>query len=397
MAEGELCVRMFGGFSAFYGEEILSFGGQRDPKFKQLFQILMTRPGREFSKQDIMESLYGGEEVEDVNASLNNTIFRLRKYLRSSPLPPGEYLILRDGVLRFDGGGVPVESDTWNLECAAEELAQERDRRKRAEICERICALYRGEFLPRLANEMWVIEKSRTYKHIYFQALEALTTYLKEEEDYQAIERLTAQACGLYPCEGWESRRIESLLLLGRQKEAEQVYQETADRTREAGGFFSRGQQARFREIGAQLRHPEGTAEEIGKCLMEPESKEGAYRCTLPGFSDCFHMLKRVTARRGPVCFSLLLCTLLDAGGRPVQDREACERQGEKLCQSFKKYLRKGDIYTRYSENQYLLLCTGAGSENISEIGVRLDVDFRKRCGGRGGVSCRLLDEGRAW
>ena len=160
-----LRVRMFGGFSAAYGGEVLAFGGQKDPKFKQLFQILMTRPGREFSKREVMGSLYDCEAVEDANASLNNTIFRLRKYLRKSPLPPGEYLVLKDGMLRFDGG-IVVESDAWALECAGRELAEERDREKRAELCGKICELYRGELLPRLSNELWVIEKSNIRKSI---------------------------------------------------------------------------------------------------------------------------------------------------------------------------------------------------------------------------------------
>ena len=391
-----LSVRMFGGFSAAYGGEVLAFGGQKDPKFKQLFQILMTRPGREFSKREVVESLYDCEAVEDANASLNNTIFRLRKYLRKSPLPPGEYLVLKDGMLRFDGG-IVVESDAWALECAGRELAEERDREKRAELCGKICELYRGELLPRLSNELWVIEKSKEYKEIYFNALDILFSYLKEEDDYKNMECLAAHACEIYPCEGWESWRIESLLVLGCREEAERVYRETAERAQEIGGFLSREQQERFHKVGARICYPEGTAEEIGKCLMEPEAEEGAYGCTLPGFSDCFRMLKRVTARRGPICFSLLLCTILDAGGRPVQDRKACEKQGERLCMSFKKYLRRGDIYAKYSENQYLLLCTGAERGNFSDIGLRLDMDFRKRCGGRGGISCRLLDEGRAW
>ena len=43
---------------------------------------------------DVAESLYGREEVENLNASLNNTIFRLRRYLEDSPLPTGRYLVL---------------------------------------------------------------------------------------------------------------------------------------------------------------------------------------------------------------------------------------------------------------------------------------------------------------
>ena len=94
---------MFGGFSARYGDEILSFGRQRDSKFRQLFLILMTRPGQEFSKRDIAGSLYGQEEVEDPNASLNNTIFRLRRYLELSPLPSGDLKMQHGNLSRNRG------------------------------------------------------------------------------------------------------------------------------------------------------------------------------------------------------------------------------------------------------------------------------------------------------
>lgn len=392
----KLRVRMFGGFSAAYGDEVLTFGRNRDPKFGQLFQILMTRPGQGFGKGDIIGFLYGREEVEEPNASLNNTIFRLRKYLEASPLPPGDYLILNEGLLRFDGG-IEVDSDVWNFECAIREFEKEQDREKKADICKTACDLYQGEFLPQLSNEQWVIEKNKNYGELYSKAVNYLLHYLKEEGDYRSIERVSAQAANLYPYEEWESWRIESLIALGRHKEAEKVYQETAACVQEMGGFLSKSQQERFRRLGDWIRQPEGTAEDIGRCLMELEAAEGAYGCTLPGFSDCFRMLKRTVARKGPVRFVCFLCTILDAGGRPANDREYCEKQGRKLCESFKENLRKGDIYAKYSVSQYLLLCIGAGKENVPDIGMRIDADYRKRCGGRGGISYHLLDDGRMW
>ena len=89
MASEKLSVKMFGKFSVKYGGKVLTFGRQGDSKFGQLFQILMTRPGQGFSKRNIAEALYDWDKVEYLNASLNNTIFRLRKYLEASPLPSG--------------------------------------------------------------------------------------------------------------------------------------------------------------------------------------------------------------------------------------------------------------------------------------------------------------------
>ena len=387
----KLWVKMFGGFSAGYGDQTLTFGRQRDSKFRQLFQILMTRPGQGFSKRDIAASLYGQEEVEDINASLNNTIFRLRKYLENSPLPSGDYLFLDEGVLRFEGN-IEVESDAWSFECVALEFEKEENKEKKIELCKKACEIYQGEFLPWLSNELWVIEKSKAYQKLYFRMLKYLLKHLEEEGDYRSMESISSRAAEIYPEEGWESWQIDSLIALRRHKDAEDVYQKTAVYMRENGGFLSKKQQERFRKIGAKIRQPEGTEEEICRCLMEPEDQQGAYGCTLSGFLDCFRMLKRAIVRGG-ITFSLLLCTLLDPGGHPASDHEYCEKRGRELCASFHTYLRKGDVYTKYSENQYLLLCIGAEKENASEIGTRIDMDFQKRCRGRGRVACRILDE----
>ncbi len=298
MAERKLSVKMFGGFAATYGDEILFFGKQRDSKFGQLFQILMTRPGQGFDKREIADSLYGRDEVEDSNASLNNTIFRLRKYLKTSPLPPGEYLVLDGGVLSFDKI-VETESDVWDFECLAKQFEEERDRREKAVICGKACRLYQGEFLPQLLNEQWVIEKNEYYQRLYSRMMEYLLRYLKEEADYGNMEKAAADAVRTCPDEGWELWWVDSLVSLGSYQKAEQVYQEMAERMQENGGFLTEEMQARFQEAGAKIRRPEGAGEDIGKYLAESSIQEGAYACMLPAFSDCLHMLKRIFARGG--------------------------------------------------------------------------------------------------
>ena len=129
MIEKKLSVKTLGRFYVSYGDEAVFFGKQRNSKIEQLFQILMTRPGQGVRKTDIAERLYKGEKVENLNASLNNTIFRLRKYLEASPLPSGDYLILDEGILRFSGK-IEVESDVWEFEKIFRQFQEEQDKKK---------------------------------------------------------------------------------------------------------------------------------------------------------------------------------------------------------------------------------------------------------------------------
>lgn len=192
---------------------------------------------------------------------------------------------------------------------------------------------------------------------------------------------------------GWELWQVDSLIALGRYQEAENIYREILSHVQDAGGFLSKKNQDWFREMGERMSRPEGIEKDISRCLEETAPMEGAYACTFPGFLDCVRMLRRSLARGGR-SFILCLCTILDASGSPAKDRNYCQRQSEKLRASFHSCLRRGDIYAKYCDSQYLLLCIGADRENVLELGARIDMDFRKRCGGRGGISCSFLEDG---
>lgn len=75
---------MLGSFSLEYAGKELVLDRNKNSKTTQLFQLLMlhTEDGG-ISKAAMIEALYGRVEVENKNSSLNNTIFRLRKQLRT--------------------------------------------------------------------------------------------------------------------------------------------------------------------------------------------------------------------------------------------------------------------------------------------------------------------------
>lgn len=388
--EEKLSVKLFGSFSAEYGDTVLTFGNQTDSKFRQLFQILMTRPGEDFGKQAIIESIYEPGEVEDPNASLNNTIFRLRRYLRNSVLPSGEYLTIRSGVIRFSGP-VEVDSDVWNFELLADEFEREEDSGKKEDLCRRAAELYRGEFLIQLSNEPWVIQKNRYYSKRYFGMLRYLLERLRERGDYAGIERLAGDASRLELFGEWPIWQIESMIAQGRHEEALRTYQDTMERMQELGGSSSREFAARFRELGRKLQTPDGTLESVYRYLKEDVPCQGAYSCTLPSFIDTYRVMKRLEGRDG-FTFLLILCTIQNADGSPLGREKSLKRQREKLQTVFGQELRAGDAYVRFRANQYLLLCAGVEEKDLPEIILRIDTEFQRQCHGRYGIHYRLMD-----
>lgn len=383
--QSKLNVNLFGGFSAYYGETALTFGKQNNSKFSQLFQLLMTRPKQDFSKRTLIHNMYEADEIENPNDSLNSTIFRLRQYLKKSPLPKGEYFIVKGGTIRFDGP-VEVISDVWEFDCLEKDFEKEQDLYKRAECCKQACDLYKGEFLPQLASEQWVMHRANEYKEKYKKMLIFLLEYFKGKKAYGQIEQYASRAMRMYPLEGWEIWVIDSMVAQGHFQEVGNLYQDLVKKVNQIEKFSSIETIQWLKEIEDHVLVNGESPEKIYQNLNEEEGALGAYCCSFLGFTDYFRILKRLSNREN-IQFRILVCNLVKIDGSPIENKSSCLRLGEKLKETFKSHLRIGDVYTKYNINQYLVLCVSANEENIRNIGARIDIDFQKRCNRRYGIS----------
>lgn len=289
---------------------------------------------------------------------------------------------------------MPVESDVWEFELLAERLKKEKDEQRRIKLCRQACALYQGEFLPKLSNETWVINKSQYYRKCYANILRYLLGRLKEAREYRQIEELSAYAASIHPFEEWEIWQIESLVSRGRQREAMLLYQKTEERLHDLGEMPSEGWLKNFQAMGNKLRMPVGGMEDVVQYLTGDEMPQGAYYCNILSFLDYFRILRRIRGRRN-VQFCGLICTIVKAGRHAGESQKGCEKQGEKLEETFRMLLRIGDVYTKYDGSQYLLLCVGLERGEVARIAARIDIDFQKKCSGRYRIESQELIENR--
>ena len=381
-----LQVKMFGSFSVYYEGQLIPFEKHVSAKFLQLFQILLLNVGSKVSKSSLVQELYGREEVENSNGSLNNTIFRLRKFLENSSLPKDQYVIVQDGYCCWSGN-VKVEMDVKEFESLVLQARKEEDAMEKVRIYTKACDAYKGEFLPQMANEEWVIVANVHFQELYFEALRFLCDVLKEQRNYSEIYRLTSDAASYYPYEEWVIWRIDSLIAMGRYKEAMQVYAETTKYFFEDLGLPPSEQMlSRFKMISNQIQLASNSLADIKTGLKEEVRLRGAYFCSFPSFVDSYRVISRAMERTGQSTF-LMLCTLLDSQGFPVEKAEKRKDMSEKFEEALKISLRRGDLYTRYNGCQYLILLLGTNQENCGIVSDRIERNFRDLGGGRGKIS----------
>ena len=98
----DLKVYMLGKFSMVYGEQPVIFkkNNNSTTKVLKLLQILLHYSGVRggISRNQLLEELYGSEEISDAANNLRVTVHRLRKMLADTVLPEYEYIQIENGI-----------------------------------------------------------------------------------------------------------------------------------------------------------------------------------------------------------------------------------------------------------------------------------------------------------
>lgn len=379
-----LKVRMLGGFTLEYKGKELVLDRNIYSKTTQLLQlILLHTKGSGISKATLIEELYGRSEVENKNGSLNNTLFRLRKQLKSMGLPESNYINISAGMCQWDPE-IKVYVDVCEFKEIIEAGRKEKRKQERNNIWLKAWKLYRGEFLPNMIGEDWAAVENVRCRDMYFMCVEELCHWLKTEEKFEELHQVAHGAADIYPFDDWQIWEIDSLIGMSRYKEGMEVYKRTAKLLFDEMGISpSEKMLERFRLMGERTSQAEGAIEDIKYRLKEKEAVKGAYFCAFPSFVDVYHVFSRMMERTGISVF-LMLCTLDFEDRIPTSEEE--RSMSGTLRETIQNSARKGDFYTRYNVRQYLIMLIGINQENCQLVTKRIDEGFRKRVGSQKNV-----------
>ncbi|OUN25284.1 AfsR/SARP family transcriptional regulator [Blautia sp. An81] len=379
MEEGkaDLKVYMLGKFSMVYGGRPVTFKRNSATKVLKLLQILLHYSGARggISRSQLLEDLYGREEVSDAANNLRVTVHRLKKMLADTILPDYDYIQIEDGIYKWRSP-MPTWVDVIDFSEYVKKGEAETNEAERYRLFRHACLLYQGDFLPELSGEDWVIINSVAYKKQFSIALSGVWEYLKYIQNYEEMLEISSEAVRIYPFDEWQAMKIEALMGLDRYKEAMDFYEETARMFFEELGISPSSRIMKlFDEMSAKMTSSYQTAGEIEKKLKEEEEKSGALYMSLPSFRDSYRLLQRILERNGQSAY-LMVITMVDSKGRPAESTKKQEEYSKALHDAIQKSLRKGDSFTKYSTSQFLILLVGTNKENCRLIFERIVNNF---------------------
>ena len=132
-----------------------------------------------------------------------------------------------------------------------------------------------------------------------------------------------------------------------------------------------------FKYMSERMSNSPQTIRGIKSRLKEEEIESGAFYMTLPSFRDSYRLVRRIMERNGQSVY-LMLCSLVDSKGAPLEDPDKLGNMSEELMVAIKHCLRKGDSFTRYNPSQFLILLVGTNRENCGLIFNRIEKWFAR-------------------
>ena len=254
----------------------------------------------------------------------------------------------------------------------------ETDMEKQMQFLREACLLYKGELLPDSSEEEWVLIEGVQLKKMYSGALQQLCEYLWNKEEYEEILRLCEPACAMYPFDEWQAVRIDCFMAMNRYQEAMKEYESTAKLFFEELGISpSEKMIDQFKYMSERMSSTPQTIRGIKSRLREEEIEAGAFYMTLPSFRDSYRLVRRIMERNGQSVY-LMLCSLVDSKGAPLEDADKLSAMSGELMSAIKHCLRKGDSFTRYNPSQFLILLVGTNKENCGLIFERIERYFSR-------------------
>lgn len=392
---GHFQVQMLGGFFiTFDGKEIV-LGRKSTLKFIRFLQLVWLFGKKGITKEQVMKAIYDGTDISDFNNSINNLIYQLRQQMAKAGLPEGDYIVRENG-LYIPEHKFPVRLDVHEFENFVKMAEMSKDEEKAFTYYKAAFDIYKGELLPASNTEIWVIVENTRLKKLFESCVDWLKDYYRKKEDYSSLDALYEKTTHIYPYdEKWQIGQIYILFEKGDYKKAYSNYNDMVYRYSENMGLPPTPEMVKCYEKISRIPHdfPEEMNEikdKMYKVVMIDEAENRAYYCSYRSFADICHIFSRGMERTGRSRY-LMLCSLVDYEGKPIQNMEKRNLKSEVLRNLIGYCLRKGDVYTQYNNCQYLILLDGINRENCEVVYRRIRQRLKEECGSRAELKYSVL------
>ena len=375
-----LQVQMLGQFTLRYGDRTISDSDDRSRRVWSLLAYMLYNHGRSFAQEELIHLYWSnGEKSADPGNALKSIFHRIRTALDKLQPGFGRLLIRRKAGRYFWNNVMPLSLDTEDFEAHFHAAEAAGDDDVRLAEYQAALALYAGDPLPRMTDEIWTIPIVAYYHSLYTRAAAGAIELLEKQERTAEAVALCRRAIHIEPYqEDLYEHLMRGLLRTGDMKGAMSVYEEMSELLFAHFGVMpSETLRTLYRQATRTVNDRTLTMDEVCSQLAEPAPHGGAMVCEYDFFKILYRAEARSIVRNG---HSANIC-LLSVSGKDGEmlARRSLDPAMNNLQVLVQNNLRRGDVIARCSISQYIILLPQANYENSRMVADRLVSAFYRR------------------
>ena len=375
-----LQVQMLGQFTLRYGDRTISDSDDRSRRGWSLLAYMLYNHGRSFAQEELIRLYWSNSEKSaDPGNALKSIFHRIRTALDKLQPGLGRLLIRRKAGRYFWNNVMPLSLDIEDFEAHFHAAEAAGDDDVRLTEYQAALALYAGDPLPRMTDEIWTIPIVAYYHSLYTRAAAGAIELLEKQERTAEAVALCRQAIHIEPYqEDLYEHLMRGLLRTGDMKGTMSVYEEMSELLFAHFGVMpSETLRTLYRQATRTVNDRTLTMDEVCSQLAEPTPHGGAMVCEYDFFKILYRAEARSIARNG---HSANIC-LLSVSGKDGEmlARRSLDPAMNNLQVLVQNNLRRGDVIARCSISQYIILLPQANYENSRMVADRLVSAFYRR------------------
>lgn len=375
-----LQVQMLGQFTLRYGDRTISDSDDRSRRVWSLLAYMIYNHGRSFAQEELIHLYWSnGEKSADPGNALKSIFHRIRTALDKLQPGLGRLLIRRKAGRYFWNNVIPLSLDIEDFEAHFHAAEAAGDDDVRLAEYQAALALYAGDPLPRMTDEIWTIPIVAYYHSLYTRTAAGAIELLEKQERTAEAVALCHQAIHIEPYqEDLYEHLMRGLLRTGDMKGTMSVYEEMSELLFAHFGVMpSETLRTLYRQATRTVNDRTLTMDEVCSQLEEPAPHGGAMVCEYDFFKILYRAEARSIARNG---HSANIC-LLSVSGKDGEmlARRSLDPAMNNLQVLVQNNLRRGDVIARCSISQYIILLPQANYENSRMVADRLVSAFYRR------------------
>lgn len=376
-----LMITMLGEFSLQWNNKKLSDNANRMKKIWLLLAYLIYNRNNSPTQDHFLSLLRdsGDYEIDDPAGRLKALFYRTRNMLNQLDESAGHNWITRKKGQYSWNTDIDMVLDVEEFDRLVSESEKISDPGQKLEYSLQALDLYQGDFLPKLSSEPWVMPISVYYHQKYLDLAAQTLSALEENKDWKISHSVAERALAIEP---YSEELYQSLMRADLATDDRSAVLNTYEKMSELlftafGVMPSEESRYFYREASKEVKDHTVPITSVHEHLKETVGNRGAISCEYDYFRFLYQVQARSIVRTGDTIHIALL-SLHSQDGKELA-RRSLDYAMDNLQELCVNSLRQGDVLTKFSASQLLIMLPQANFENSLLVCDRLTKAFNRK------------------